>query len=404
LASAVNESTRIGRRLIGCCDGTWNAPDRYGHTTNVVRLVRAIKSYSDQGISQIVYYHPGVGTGNALDHWIGGATGIGLSENVRSAYAFFVDNYQDGDEIFLFGFSRGAYTARSVAGMMAHIGLLRKHHMENFDEVWDYYRLPEEERDKKEAKFLGKFPDRVTRTELTIRCIGVWDTVGALGIPNSRFCQKEFRFHDTNLGPRVEHAYQALAIDEERRPFEPAIWHPNANPTVVQKVEQVWFPGVHSNIGGGYPEHILSDATLFWMAAKLAPLLSLDMRYLCAQADRGGMYGFGKLVDSFTWLWRLTSRRYVRPMCQTDPDTEYIHESAPLRAHSTEDTPVPAPYRDQTFKDFLASYAARLMPLSEYEKQLLQGIPITQPEMILPRTKQRRSFCDRVVGLFGTRG
>src|SRR5690349_3944639 len=106
------------RRLIACCDGTWNTPDRPGHTTNVVRLVRSIRSCSADGISQIVYYHPGVGTGNVVDHWIAGGTGVGLSQNVLSVYAFFVNNYMDGDEIFLFGFSRGAYTARSVAGMM----------------------------------------------------------------------------------------------------------------------------------------------------------------------------------------------------------------------------------------------------------------------------------------------
>jgi uncharacterized protein (DUF2235 family) len=176
------------RRLIACCDGTWNTPDRYGHTTNVVRLVRSIRTSAADGLSQIVYYHPGVRTGNVVDHWIGGGTGIGLSENVRSAYAFFVDNYKDGDELFLFGFSRGAYTARSVAGMMAHVGLLRKHHMENFDQVWDYYRLPEKERDQQEQEFLANFPDRVDRNHLIIKCIGVWDTVGSLGIPGSHFC------------------------------------------------------------------------------------------------------------------------------------------------------------------------------------------------------------------------
>src|SRR5205085_5180305 len=157
------------------------------------------------------------------DHAIGGSTGIGLSEHVRSAYAFFVDNYRDDDEIFLFGFSRGAYTARSVAGLMAHVGMLRKHHMENFDEVWDYYRLPAAVRDKREAKFLGNFPDRVPREQLNIRCVGVWDTVGSLGIPDSRFCQRAYQFHDTTLGPGVEYAFQALAIDEHRKPFAPTV-------------------------------------------------------------------------------------------------------------------------------------------------------------------------------------
>ena len=108
-----------GRRLIACCDGTWNKPDRQRHTTNVVRLVRSIDACTEDGISQIVYYRPGLGTGNFVDRWIGGGTGIGLSENVRSVYAWLLDNYRHGDEIFLFGFSRGAYTARAVPGIEA---------------------------------------------------------------------------------------------------------------------------------------------------------------------------------------------------------------------------------------------------------------------------------------------
>ena len=120
--SSTGETKPARRRLIVCCDGTWNTPDRYGHTTNVVRLVRSIRSFSTEGVSQILYYHPGVGTGNIVDHWVGGGTGVGLSENVRSAYAFFVDYYRDGDEIFLFGFSRGAYTARASPGCSATSG------------------------------------------------------------------------------------------------------------------------------------------------------------------------------------------------------------------------------------------------------------------------------------------
>jgi hypothetical protein len=384
------------RRLIACCDGTWNTRDRHGHTTNVVRLVRSIRSCSTDGISQIVYYHPGVGTGNIVDHWIGGGTGIGLSENVRSAYAFFVDNYQDGDEIFLFGFSRGAYTARSVAGMLAHVGLLRKHHMENFEEVWDYYRQPKRRRDREETTFLANFADRAPRDELVIRCIGVWDTVGALGIPGSHFCQTAYQFHDTNLAPGVEYAFQALAIDEERQPYQPAIWHPSDKPRVKQVVEQVWFPGAHSNIGGGYPEHGLSDAALFWLAGKVAPLLDLDQGYLCAQAERRRPYATGELVKTLTAAWRLTGR-FVRPICRTDPATEHIHESVWMRANEVHGKPVPAPYRDATFKAFLEKHAYRLMPLSPFEQEILTHIPDATPEHILPPGHRNRSFCDRVV-------
>jgi hypothetical protein len=389
------------RRLVVCCDGTWNTPDRRGHTTNVVRLVRSIRSYSSDGVSQIVYYHPGVGTGNVVDRWIGGGTGIGLSENVRSAYAFFVDNYRDGDEVFLFGFSRGAYTARSVAGLLAHVGLLRKHHMENFDKVWDYYRQPQQRRDEEEAQFLANFPDRVQRDQLVIRCIGVWDTVGALGIPGSHFCQASYRFHDTNLGPGVEYAFQALAIDEQRGPYRPAIWHPNDKPRVAQVVEQVWFPGAHSNIGGGYPEHGLSDAALFWMAAKIAPLLELDQDYLCAQAERRRPYATGQLVNTLTLSWKLTTGRFVRPICQTDPGSEYIHESTWIRTSGRNGEPSPAPYRDAAFRAFLEEKTSRMMPLSGFEKNILARIPDVEPERVLPGRSGPRSFCDRIVVALG---
>ena len=109
------------KRLIVCCDGTWNDADSAAEFTNVVRIARTIKpidTRSNPATPQIVYYHSGVGTSDALDRVVGGAVGLGLSRNVRDAYAFLAANYCEGDEIFLFGFSRGAYTARSVAGLL----------------------------------------------------------------------------------------------------------------------------------------------------------------------------------------------------------------------------------------------------------------------------------------------
>lgn len=137
------------RRLIICCDGTWNRADWEGGTaTNVIRIARAIKSVgisrdtAKSEIPQIVYYHAGVGTGNRQDRILGGALGLGLSKNVRDTYAFLVNNYAPGDEIFLFGFSRGAFTARTLGGMIGSIGLLRKEQMGAFLDAWAYHRLP----------------------------------------------------------------------------------------------------------------------------------------------------------------------------------------------------------------------------------------------------------------------
>jgi uncharacterized protein (DUF2235 family) len=387
------------RRLIACCDGTWNKPDSYSGSTNVIRLARAIKPRSADGISQIVYYHSGVGTGNFVDHLIGGGTGIGLSANVRSTYAFFVDNYHDGDEIFLFGFSRGAYTARSVAGMMGHVGIVRKRDMNNFDPLWDYYRLPVKERQRHEQTFLADFRDRVPGEQVTIRCIAVWDTVGSLGIPDSRFCQTAYSFHDTALGPGVEFAYHALAMDEQRGPFQPTIWDSNAKPRVTQTVEQVWFAGVHSNIGGGYPEHELSDAALFWMCSKLDRLLDIDREQLCTQAERKRKYAKGQLVDSRTGTWKLFPRA-VRKICETDP-SERIHESVWRRVAKEDGQPLPSPYRNEEFLTCLEQHREQKEPLSAYELGLLDDLSSTAPEKTLPRSHRVMSLCDRIVEWLG---
>ena len=387
------------RRLIACCDGTWNKPDSRGGSTNVIRLARAIKAVDQRGISQIVYYHPGVGVGNVVDRWIGGGTGAGLSENLRSTYAFFVDNYQDGDEIFLFGFSRGAYTARSVAGVMGHVGLLRKADMHNFDGMWDYYRLPLKERDRESASFLGNFPDRVPADRLTIKCIGVWDTVGSLGIPHSRLCQREYGFHNTDLGPRVEFAYHALAVDEHREPFVPAIWRANPAPTIPQQLRQVWFPGSHSNVGGGYCEHVLSDAAYLWMCANVAPLLELDRPLICAQSDRAKDYAMGKLIESRCGTWKFF-RAVTRSMCQTDP-SERIHESVFMRAEDKTGKPDPSPYRNAEFCAFLKFHQGRMEKLSQFERDLVRDLPTVAAEATLPERHRRLSLCDRIVGQLG---
>src|SRR5262249_38051574 len=124
-----------------CCDGTWNSP-AMARETNVIQLLRAIQPQTATGLPQISYYHLGVGTGNFVDRMLGGGTGIGLSNSVKACYGFLVDNFRPGDEILLFGFSRGAYVVRSVAGLIGLVGLLRRDEMHRFAEVWDYYTLP----------------------------------------------------------------------------------------------------------------------------------------------------------------------------------------------------------------------------------------------------------------------
>ena len=227
-----NSSATVGRRLIVCCDGTWNWPDRQ-RETNVVRLVRAIaaeaKPDNRAPIPQISHYHLGVGTGNVLDRIVGGGIGVGLSSSVKACYGFLVDNYVRGDEIFLFGFSRGAYVARSVAGMIGSVGLLQRSEMERFVDAWDWYT---DDRGQRQVADLDRIAPKRFREDVDIECIGVWDTVGALGIPGTRFCADSFKFHETELGAGVRYAFQALAMDERRGNFQAAVWTPNPAPPV----------------------------------------------------------------------------------------------------------------------------------------------------------------------------
>ena len=252
----------MAKRLVVCLDGTWNTPDDKLNATNVVKIMRAIRSIDDDGTSQVVFYDKGVGTGGPIDRIRGGAFGRGLGENVRDGYRFLANNYEVGDEIYLFGFSRGAFTARSLAGFIGACGLLNKYTMGKLKRAWKHYRTR-----NRDPRGMG---DVACHAGVRIRCIGVWDTVGALGVPVERLKwmnRREYAFHDTSLGPDVGCALHALAIDEHRGPFAPTLWQ--APVRDGQAVEQVWFAGVHSNVGGSYDDARLSDITLDCMIKRV---------------------------------------------------------------------------------------------------------------------------------------
>jgi hypothetical protein len=259
------------KRLILCLDGTWNQADAKT-VTNIVRIRDLIRPRLDGPGYQRVYYHTGVGTGlnwgtNVLD----GATGRGLGANVRSIYKFLSQNYTNGLEIYVFGFSRGAFTARSVVAYIAASGLLKPEHCspENETQAWAYYRCSPDRRYPNEYEALRKLsfdPDQVR-----VRVLGVFDTVGALGVPVELFRswnRERFRFHDVTLGTNVDYAFHALAIDEKRGPFQASLWqYPNHHN--YKRVEQVWFPGAHANVGGGYEHEGLSRRALYWMMSRI---------------------------------------------------------------------------------------------------------------------------------------
>ena len=301
------------KRLIVCCDGTWNTPDEVAagraSPTNVTKIAEATAGRDGAGLVQRVYYHRGVGTGR-WDHLRGGALGWGLSENIQDAYAFLVQEYEPGDELFLFGFSRGAYTVRSLAGLIRNCGILRREYADRLGQAYALYRRRDEDSNPRaiEARlFRRTYTWEDSGAEVRIRCIGVWDTVGALGIPVgvlSGLTRRvlHLQFHDVMLSSYVDNAFQALAVDERRAPFAPCLWHQQEHAR-GQRLEQVWFAGVHSNVGGGYPESGLSDLAFLWIKDRAAECgLAFDEEVIQAGVHPDAM---GVLRDSRTGVYRI---------------------------------------------------------------------------------------------------
>lgn len=251
------------QRLILLFDGTWNDPQ---DMTNVHRLCQLIHKY-DGDIKQEGLYDTGVGA-SKFQRIRGGAFGYGLSENLLEGYQKLAARYNQGDEIWVFGFSRGAYTARSLVGLIRKCGLLRNATPKLLDEAERIYRNKELEPDHPICKAFRENHSRTPR----IRFIGVWDTVGALGIPGTNFSEKgKYSWHDTELSGIVDYAYHAVALDENRAAYDVALW---TSPDGKKKpenteVEQRWFIGAHSNVGGGYgKQDLLPDIPLSWMIQK----------------------------------------------------------------------------------------------------------------------------------------
>ncbi|RDW71026.1 hypothetical protein BP6252_07589 [Coleophoma cylindrospora] len=301
---------RNGKRIIILCDGTWqdaeSTPEKRKPPTNIIRLARAIKPEARvQGedgclvnIDQVVFYQSGVGTGT-LDSLIGGAIGVGLSEKIRSAYAFLANNYLKGDKIYIFGFSRGAFTARAIAGLITKMGLLDKRGMDNFPLVYkEYYTMPKnltlEEEEARYQDSRDKY--NLYRPKLgALEVIGVFDTVGfhrpVTGyVPwlNS-FFGEQYELNNTTLPTGVHYAFHALSLDESRYAFKPTLWYQpkekivyKEDPKFETKMVQCWFSGEHSDVGGGKQDPRLSNISLGWMVSQLVEhkLLELDADYL----------------------------------------------------------------------------------------------------------------------------
>lgn len=299
----------MSRNLVICTDGTWNRPDQRDRDrivpSNVVKVARALSGRTSAQTEQCVYYDTGVGTGGRWDHFKGGAFGVGLLENVKQAYSAIGSSFRSEDKLFLFGFSRGAYTARSLAGL---IGLCcipdpaRGNVSASVESAIQIYRArPGAARSHKASRHAQQFSHtNEASTVGDIHFIGVWDTVGALGVP-----LKHLQF----------------------KPFRPSLWSA-ANVRAGQTVQQVWFPGVHSNIGGGYVDAGLSDRSFLWMCANAKNAgLGFRNEYMRQRVDPNL---YGEFRDSMKWYYR-TLGPYPRPIQNATAAGEEIHWSARQR-------------------------------------------------------------------------
>ncbi len=302
------------KRLVFCFDGTWNQLDA-PNPTNVVVTAESVLPLAPDGTAQLIFYDEGVGT-DKHEKFRGGMFGEGLVKNLADGYRFLIFNYTPGDEIYIFGFSRGAYTARSFAGLLHTCGVLVRKEAARVGDAIELYKerdtsqafkekmlafrqdySPEVCCSDDEAKWrAGKAgnSDALGLPRLSIAYVGVWDTVGALGIPARykllSWINEKHDFHDTSLSEFVKRARHAVAIDERRKDFVPTLWDnldelnkkAGADPAASDApYQQAWFPGVHSAVGGGGERRGLSDQALDWIldGARAAGLVLDGSRY-----------------------------------------------------------------------------------------------------------------------------
>jgi uncharacterized protein (DUF2235 family) len=372
------------RRLILCFDGTWNKPE---DQTNVSRIYSAIADQHAGCPAQLKFYDEGVGSSQG-SRVTGGALGWGLDANILEGYCWLINQYvasgdsppeSDGEvftagpDIFILGFSRGAFTARSLVGLINRCGLIKPGMIEKrvhpitkkedsratpdsalVKEAWQLYRREfdagvESRLQEPCAKFR-----RDHCYNVKVKVLGVWDTVGALGVPmfsKTPLARAKYGFHDTSLGRIIENAYHAVAIDEQREDYQVALWSAKHEPG-TKEVEQRWFPGAHANVGGGYRDDLLPDPPLRWIAQmaikhglEFTDQQEMARGHLCAKCDlpqdfelRGDEY-LSPVRDSYADFLGGTYRvlrtvsfrgRYYRPML-TQGVNETIDESAHMK-------------------------------------------------------------------------
>lgn len=335
------------KRICILYDGTWNKVDS---NTNVLAMKEAIVSEGRNDPVQPVFYDEGVGT-KWYERIRGGLFGFGLSKNIMQGWKFLSERFRAGaaddlsedDRIYVLGFSRGAYSARSLVGLVRKCGILRDPDDALIERAYeDIYRDRSCAPDHPKA--VAFRAEHAVRDRVKVDFIGVWDTVGSLGVPGKvlPFSRGYYDWHDTELSGIVREAYHAVAVDEHRKDFPATMWTKKPKPD--QHVEQVWFPGAHANVGGGYEGDRLRNLALSWMQEKaIAAGLELDTFTVPGPDDfRGPLRdSYGEfLFGVYKWFFK----RRIRPY--GEGAAESVHDSTARRMAELAD------YRPPTLERF----------------------------------------------------
>ena len=365
------------RNLVVFSDGT-GQDGGSERNTNVYKLFNMVE---DRTADQVCFYDPGVGSTGTLSKIPGLASGRGFGRNVRDCYTWLFENYMSGDRIYLIGFSRGAATVRSLASFIHMFGIMPRSRRSLVEQAWRIYTTRDPEKRKAQAeKFIAYHRTIWTK----VHFLGCYDTVAALGMPYQwasklldRVPGMKHRFHDFRLSPAVVHAYHALALDDQRKTFHPVLWNPledeAADPTgrergvdalACETMRQVWFAGMHTDVGGGYEEQTLSDIPLVWLTRRAAEhglRIWPDHRVTIEEDENGFMH------DSRAKSWTRLYRKARRTWDQSRSDRPVVHESAMLRLHAIDNTPVTDPTDERRYQAWITQYGAEQEPWERWD-------------------------------------
>ncbi|KAJ7029428.1 hypothetical protein C8F04DRAFT_1043250, partial [Mycena alexandri] len=299
------------------------------NVTRLCRLAAYVDTRNGKEIDQITFYQNGVATGalTSLGETWSGVFGTGVNENVCEAYVWLCMNWVPGDEIFIFGFSRGAFTARALSGLIQTMGIVDRKNLGAFHGIYNAY-IKRNVKDDKKTELQLQPGWGVPGHEIKIKVVGVWDTVKSLGFPQSGRVRTlkstlasavgwdaEIEPHDAETCTNVQYAFHALALDEKRAAFSPTLWS-KAVPKQTE-LKQCWFPGVHSDVGGSYADaqpFDSSDLSLLWMIRQCTPLLAFNDTGLSEEfKDTRAWWGAQPLHDSYSLQYRVNGQVIRQP-------------------------------------------------------------------------------------------